>query len=284
MADCLIAHVLAHTAVLREDEAVGHERVDGADGRVGHVVLVDQAVAVGNPVLTVAAVVACRTVVILLSPGGIRVVVPEGACPGADRGVEEDVALQFLAHVTFEADDAFGILIARVACIRTCGRELGRNAVKLEEAEVALVLREVVGSILEDLVVVRIGEYHLFSPVSPIFAAVVTAGAITAHRTEPCTDTGTHFGGRGGHIPHLIGEAGVESPSTVVVPTIIDDEAVGGDSVTVVEVRLPVVDYIDHLVARHVLRGVGRIVAVDVQLIPGDVGGIRTPGYGTLTL
>ena len=98
---------------------MGHQRVDGADRRVGHVVLVNETVAVGDPVLAVDAVVADGAVVVLLSPGGVGVVVPEGRSPGADGGVEEDVALEFFADVALEADDAFGVLVAGVACVGT---------------------------------------------------------------------------------------------------------------------------------------------------------------------
>ena len=207
--------------------------------------------------------------------------IPEGACPCADGGVEEDVALEFFAYVAFEADNAFGVLIARVACIGTNGRELCGDTVELEEAEVAVVLREVLGGSLKRSVVFGVGEFHLLTLIGPVLAAVVAAGAVATDRTEPCANTCTHFGCSRSHVTHFVGEAGVEGPKTVVVPSVIDDETVGGNPIAVVEVRLPVRNHVNHLVRRHVLSRVSRVVAVDVEFIPRDVGGISTPRHGT---
>ena len=186
---------------------MGHQRVDGADGRVRHVVLVNEAVAVGNPVFAVDAVVANRAVVAFLTPRSVGVVVPEGACPCADGGVEEDVAAAFFAHEAFEADNAFCVLIARVAWVGANGRELCGDTVELEEAEVAVVLREVLGGSLKRSVVFGVGEFHLLTLIGPVLAAVVAAGAVATHRAEPCAYACAHLGCLSGHVAHFVGEA-----------------------------------------------------------------------------
>ena len=208
--------------------------------------------------------------------------IPEGACPGSDGGVEEDVAAEVLANVAFEADDSFGVFVSGVAGVRTDGTELCGDAVKLEEAEVTVVLGQIIGCVEEGLIVSGIGELHASASFSvPVGATIVAAGAVATDRTEPCADACTHFCCGSSDVTHFVGEAGVEGPETVVVPSVVDDEAVGTDAVAVEEVGFPVSEHVEHLVSRHVLSRVSRVVAVDVEFIPRDIGGVGTPRHGT---
>ena len=67
----VVALVSCWRTELGKDESVGHQCVDGADGRVGNVVLVNQVVAVSDPVLALGGIVANAVVVVLLTPCGI---------------------------------------------------------------------------------------------------------------------------------------------------------------------------------------------------------------------
>ena len=71
----------------------------------------------------------------------------------------------------------------------------------------------------------------------------------------------------------------MEGPCAVVVPAVVDDEAARANAVNVVEVALPVVEHVEHLVGVHVVGRIGCVVAVDVQFIPRDVAGVGAPGH-----
>ena len=206
--------------------------------------------------------------------------IPEGTCPCADGGIEEDIALELFAHIAFEADDALGIFVALVASLGTGGREEVGNAIELKESEVALILGQVFSGSLKGGIIIRVREHHS-ALVCPIVTAIVSACTIASHRSEPSTHTGPHLLGKGRHVAHFVRESVVEGPCAVVVPSVINDEAVRGHSVTVVEVGLPVVHHVQHLVGVHVLRGVGRIVAVDVEFIPRNIYGVSAPRHCT---
>ena len=71
----------------------------------------------------------------------------------------------------------------------------------------------------------------------------------------------------------------MEGPRAVVVPAVVDDETLRTYAVNIVEVALPVVEHVEHLIGVHVVGRIGSVVAVDVQFIPRDVAGISTPGH-----
>ena len=264
---------------LREDETVGHQRVDGAEGRVGHVVLVNEVVAVGDPLLAVGALVAHIVIVVLLSPYGIGELEPEGRSPGAHGGVEEHVGLDG-ADVALDADDALGIFNTRVAGVGTYGRELGRNAVELEEVE-AVVSQHVGAGIDEGLVVGGVGELHAALSV-PEGAAVATRSAVAAHGTEPGAEAAAHLLCHGVGFGEAVGEVGVEAPGAVFVPAVVPEEGLHLLAILVEEVGLPLLHDILALADSHVGRVVLGVVAVDVELIPRDVAGEGSPGHSTL--
>ena len=97
---------------------MGHEVVDGADGRVFDEVLVDKAIAVSNPLLAAVAG-AFGAVVLLLAPNGVGVAEPEGRCPGANGGVEIYVGLYF-ADALLDVDDGFGVFKSGGAAVGPC--------------------------------------------------------------------------------------------------------------------------------------------------------------------
>ena len=257
-----------------------HQCIDRTDRRVLNVVLVNEAVAVSDPLFAVDRVVTSFAVVIFLTPSSISDLVPERRCPSTYSSVEEDIFAEFFANVAFEADDTFSIFVTYVACIRTCSRELSRDTVELEEAIVTLVLHEVVSSIFEYLIVSRVRQLHT-TLAAPVVAAIVTTSTVTTYRTEPCTYASTHLLSRSSDVAHFIGESAVECPSTVVVPTVVDDECSRTFAVLVEEVGLPVIQYVEHLVSVHVFSRIGSIVAVDVQFVPRDVAWESTPGHCT---
>ena len=84
-----------HLSVRREDETVGHQRVDGTQRASSLRSFVHQRVAIGDPLLAVAALVARLAVVALLAPHGVGVLEPEGRSHVPDGGVEEDVGLEW---------------------------------------------------------------------------------------------------------------------------------------------------------------------------------------------
>ena len=73
-----IVKVRGHITIGCNDDAVGHQCVDRTEGRVLHIVLIYEAVAIGDPILAVGGAVANLSVVLLLSPSGISEAVPEG--------------------------------------------------------------------------------------------------------------------------------------------------------------------------------------------------------------
>ena len=73
----VVAWVRCWRTELGEDETVSHQCVDRTDGRVGYVVLIYETVAIGDPVLASVGVVACLTVIVLLTPCSICDLVPE---------------------------------------------------------------------------------------------------------------------------------------------------------------------------------------------------------------
>ena len=259
---------------------MGHQSVDGTDGRISNIVLVNQVVTIGNPVLALVAVVANLVVVVLLTPCSIGNLVPEGRSPSTYGGVEEDILAELLTYVTLQTDDALGILVAYVAIVGTYRRELARDAVELEEYIVVatelialcaiLVADEVVCSILECLVVTGIRELHA-TLVAPVLAAIVTALSITAHGAEPCTDASTHFLGCLGHVAQLVGETAVEGPFAIEVPAIVDNEHLGRHAIAVVELSLPLSHYVEHVYGLGVVQMLtarSSVVAVNLELVP----------------
>ena len=262
---------------------MGHEGVDGAEGGVLHKVLIDEAVAIGNPLFAVVAHPDFAEVA-LLAPHGIGHVEPEGGCPRADGGVEEDVFLDVAAHHAFGADDALGIFFAHGAGVGPYGTELGTDAVELEEAEViAAVFAEVDDGVGEHLVVGGVGELHA-SLAGPILAAVVAALPVAPDRAEPSPDAGTHLPRQTVALLEAVGEVGVERPRAVVVPTVVPDEGIDVFAVAVEELFLPLAHHLVTLGVVHVAGVVGVVVAVDVELVPRDVGRHGAPRHGTLTL
>ena len=72
-----IIHILAHRTELGQDKSVSHQCIYRTYRTVLYKILINQTVAIRNPVLTVNCIVASRTIVILLTPYGIRIVEPE---------------------------------------------------------------------------------------------------------------------------------------------------------------------------------------------------------------
>ena len=99
---------------------MSHQCVDRANRRFLYEVLVNQTVAIGNPALTVCALVTSLTVITLLTPYGICEVEPEWRSPGSYGGIEEDV-WTLLAYGTLDADDSLGILLTSGSFVRTDG-------------------------------------------------------------------------------------------------------------------------------------------------------------------
>ncbi len=294
--DAVIVHRLGNGAVGAEYHAVGHQRVDGADRRVLHEVLVNEAVAVGNPLLAVVAH-ANLSEVAFLTPYGIGDVEPEGRSPGTHSRVVEDVGTG-LAHLVLDGDDGLAVLDAGVGEVGPYCRSLRADAVKLEEAEVVL-LYHVLAAVDKVVVVRLVAQLHA-AAVVPVLAAVVAACAVTSHRTEPCADAAAHLLREVVYRGEAVGEVAVESPGAVSVPAVVPYVSHGGLAVNVVELGLPLVQHVNALVDVHVGRvvalrvvGVGGIVvaavahsvvAVNVQLIPGDINRHCTPGHCTLAL
>ena len=73
----LVVHVLAHVAVFGEDEAVGHQRVDRTERRVGNVDVVHLHVAVCDPCLAVVRVGTNLLPIGILTPCSVGNLVPE---------------------------------------------------------------------------------------------------------------------------------------------------------------------------------------------------------------
>ena len=148
-----------------------------------------------------------------------------------------------------------------------------------------LVLNQILGSCQEGCIVVGVRKLHA-TLAAPVVATIVSALAIATYGAEPCTYASVHIGGISSHILHLVGEGRVEGPSTIVVPTVVDDEACRTYAVLVVHLLLPLGKDFHHGTNLHVgvlLTG-SCIVAVDIEFIPADVAGECTPGYCTLAL
>ena len=186
-----------------------------------HVVLIDESVAVCDPLLARVALVAGCSPVVLLTPYGIAHLEPEGRCPCSHGGVEEHVGL-YLAELLLDSDDTFGIFFARGSWIRSYGAELSADPVELEEVEVVVVEHKA-GAVEEYLVVGGVGELHSTSR-APVVAAVVAAGAVTAHGTEPSTNLRVHGPCLIAQRLEAIGEVGVELPSAVLIPSVVPHE------------------------------------------------------------
>ena len=262
---------------------MGHQRVDRADRRVLHKVLVHQVVAIRNPAFAVAALVAGFAIVALLSPHCVGVLEPEGRSPRADGGVEEDVGLDGFAHHAFGADDTLGVLLTHGAFVRAHGRELRTNAVELEEAEIiAAVVAQVGDGAREGVVILRVGELHAALAV-PEVATIRAALPIAAHRAEPCADARAHFARQGVGALETVGEVGREGPIAVVIPAVVPHKGVDGRAIRLEKILFPLAHHLFALPIVHVARVVRVVVAVDVQLVPRNVGRHGAPGYSTLT-
>ena len=156
--DSVVIHILGNGTPTAQDESVSHQCVDRTNRRSLYEVLINQTVAIGNPALTVGALVTCLAVITLLTPYGICEVEPEWRSPGSYCGVEEDV-WTLLAYGTLDADDGLGILLTSGSFIGTDGRSLCTDAIKLEEAEVVTV--DHVGAATdEEVVVILIAQLH----------------------------------------------------------------------------------------------------------------------------
>ena len=242
-----------------------HQGVDGTEGRVLHEVLIDEAVAVGNPLFACVALVAHCAPVVLLPPDGIGHLEPEGRRPRADARIEEHVGLH-LAQLQFDVDDALGILFACRTSIGPDCAELAADAVELEVVEVVVVEHEA-RAVEEDVVVGRIGELHT-ALAAPVAATVVAALSVAAHRAEPCTDVRVHAPRLVAEFLEAVGEVRVELPGAVLVPAVVPHEGADAHAILVEEVQLPLLEDFKALCFVEV-RGVVRVVvAVDVQFEP----------------
>ena len=280
--DAVVVHVFRHLSVRGEDETVGHQRVAGTQRRVLHEVFVHQRVAIGDPPLAVAALVARFAVVALLAPHGVGVLEPEGRSPRADGGVEEDIGLDGFAHHAFGADDALGVLLAHGARVGTHGRELRTDAVELEEAEIiAAVVAQVGDGAREGFVILGVGELHAALAV-PEGATIVAALPIAAHRAEPGADARAHFACQGVGFAEAVGEVGRERPVAVVIPAVVPHKGVDRRAIGLEKILFPLAHHLFALPIVHVARIVRVVVAVDVEFVPRDVGRHGAPGHGAL--
>ena len=77
----------------------------------------------------------------------------------------------------------------------------------------------------------------------------------------------------------------MESPGTVIVPTIVDNESHRRNAVTLIEILLPYTNHVHDVLRRKVgVLAAGRsIVAVDVEFVPGVVVREGTPRHSTFT-
>ena len=261
---------------------MGHQRVDGTQRRVLHEVFVHQRVAIGDPLLAVAALVARLAVVALLAPHGVGVLEPEGRSPRTDGGVEEDIGFDGFAHHAFGADDAFGVLLAHGARVGTHGRELRTDAVELEEAEIiAAIVAQVGDGAREGFVILGVGELHAALAV-PEGATIVAALPIAAHRAEPCADARAHFACQGVGFAEAVGEVGRERPIAVVIPAVVPHKGVDRCAIGLEKILFPLAHHLFALPIVHVARIVRVVVAVDVEFVPRDVGRHGAPGHGAL--
>ena len=275
------AHAGHATAVLREHEAVRHEVVDGAERRVLHEVLIDEAVAIRYPLLAAVALIADGAPVHLLPPHGIGHLEPEGRRPGADGGVEEDVGLHF-AQLLLDVDDAFGILLARHSAVGARGAELRADAVELEVVEVVRVEHEAC-AVEEDVVVGGVGELHAASR-APVVATVVAALSVAADGPKPCADLRVHTPRLVAEVLEAFREVGIELPCAIDVPAVVPDERADADAVRVEEVKFPLVKHRQALRLVEVSGVVLVVVAVDIQFEPRVVHWEGTPRHGTFAL
>ena len=177
--NAFIIHIFRHSAPFRQDEAVSHERVDGAEWRTFNKILMHKAVAIGNPALAVGAH-AGFGIVGFLTPNGIGESEPERRCPSAHGGVDENVGVG-AAHSALDANYRLGVVAAHIAFVGTYTAELCRDAVELEEAEI-VVAHHVGASVDEKFIVIAVAQLHA-AFVFPEVAAIGSALAIAAHRT-----------------------------------------------------------------------------------------------------
>ena len=152
-----------------------------------------QSVTIGNPAFAVAALVACFTIVPFLTPHSVSVLEPERRSPSANCGVEENVGFDVLAHHAFSADNALCVFFSHRASVRSHGRELCADAVKLEESEIIATLVAQIGDgARECFVILRIGKLHT-SFALPEVATIVATLSVATHRAQPRTNARTHF-------------------------------------------------------------------------------------------
>ena len=286
----IVAHILRHVAEIGEDEPVGHQRVDGAKWRTLYIVLINKAVTIGDPFLTVGAHTDFA-IVIFLAPCSIGDVIPERRSPRSHSGIVEDVG-PLLAHVVLNADDGLAVFKSGVGQVGTYGGELGADAVELEEAEVIL-LNHVVATSHKVVIIFAVAELHAALSL-PVVAAVSAAGAISANWSEPGTDACAHLFCQIVFRRESIGEVAVESPRAVFVPTVVPNEGNGFLAVFVIEIGFPMFDDVGTLCIGHIASVIALgaihtaislgIVAVDVQFIPGNINWHCTPRHCTLAL
>ena len=124
--------------IVGDHDAVGHDVVDGAERGVYHIAVVHQVVAVGDPLLSLVALVANDVPVVALAPGGIGVLKPERRSPRAGCGVDEDVVLHVFAQFLFDADNSLAVFQSAVGGVGARGIGNAAQAVELEAVEVVV--------------------------------------------------------------------------------------------------------------------------------------------------
>ena len=115
---------------------MSHKRVDRTERRTLDVVLVNETVAIGYPLLAVVADTSLSEVA-FLTPNGIAHMEPERRSPCAYGCVVEYICT-LLAHFVFYAYDSLAILNTGIGEVRTNSRELRTDTIELEETEVVL--------------------------------------------------------------------------------------------------------------------------------------------------
>ena len=165
--------------------------------------------------------------------------------------------------------------------------EMGADAVEFEVFHV-VVLHHLGAAAHEGIEVFLVGKLEVADLVVrmldvPVGEALAFGGSIAAHRTQPCSDACLLPGGGGINALEALREHFVEVPQTVeFVPPVIPYEGINGRAAFLEKLLLPVFQHGQALLFRHAPGGVGVVVAVDVQLIPGVVMDEGAVGHGAL--
>ena len=227
---------------MSDNGTMRHDGVNGHKGRALNIYLMYEAVTVCHPLIAGISYSPHLVKVILLTPGGIGVVVPERAGPCSHGRIQVDVRTGLTQFCKYP-QNSLGVFQGT----RAFGVEFGGNAIELEVTHIVIFHHEF-ATVNKRVEVNGIGKLKVGNPVIrvgsiPMSYAQGFRAPVATDRAEPSTDTAIHRGCYLVDFSKAIRESDMEIPEAVeIIPAIVYHVSIKLDSAFFIQLALPIFD------------------------------------------